>query len=240
MNLKPIKKTRAYEQVIERILESIEQGSINPGDRLPSERELAEQLSASRSVIREAMSILQNNGIIDIRPGIGIFLMQDEKESVLNRMDKVINGNDGHNHLLELLEVRQGIEAQSAYLAAQYANEKDLKNIYTALVNLEGAVSHNLLAADEDLAFHLAVGHASKNDMIVELLQVISDRFLETLNKTRSELRKRNRVEEFIYEHRDIYNAIVDKDPEKARKLMTMSIENMKVFHKQINDSTIE
>lgn len=232
MNLRPIKKTRAYEQVVEQIKESIEKEKFLPGDRLPSEREMSEQLSISRSVIREAMSILQTSNIIDVRPGSGVFLKKNTKEQLLNKMNKVLI--PGNLNLIALLEVRQGLEAQSAYLAAMRATETDIQEIHSALINLETAVADQKIAAIEDLDFHLAIGKASKNKVLIDLLNLISDSFLETLEETRSKLMEHNKVNVFINEHREIYNAIVAGEAEKARELMTLSIGNTIDFHQQL------
>lgn len=230
--MRPIKKTRAYEQVVEQIKESIEKEKFLPGDRLPSEREMSEQLSISRSVIREAMSILQTSNIIDVRPGSGVFLKKNTKEQLLNKMNKVLI--PGNLNLIALLEVRQGLEAQSAYLAAMRATETDIQEIHSALINLETAVADQKIAAIEDLDFHLAIGKASKNKVLIDLLNLISDSFLETLEETRSKLMEHNKVNVFINEHREIYNAIVAGEAEKARELMTLSIGNTIDFHQQL------
>lgn len=232
--MKPIKKTRAYEQVVIQIKDSIEKGKFLPGERLPSEREMSELLSISRSVIREAMSILQTSNIIDIRPGSGVFLKTNTKEELLNKMNRVLLPDN--LDLIGLLEVRQGLEAQSAYLAAMRANEKDIQEIHKALINLEKAVENQELAATEDLAFHLAIGKASKNKILNDLLNLISDSFLENLEETRSKLREHNKVSVFISEHRVIYDAIVAGEAEKARELMTISLKNTIDFHQQLTE----
>jgi GntR family transcriptional repressor for pyruvate dehydrogenase complex len=231
-NLRPIQKSaRIYEQVIERIIESIEQGIVRPGERLPSERELAAQLLISRSVIREAMSVLNASGIIEGRQGIGLFLVNDDKQRVLKRIKRLVMKDDVH--LVQLLEARQGIEVQAAYLAAQRADESSTKEIYNALIRLEQAVNSGLIGSDEDFEFHMAIARASQNEMIVDLLHFISDRFLQTLEKTRSELMKHNKAIDYLKEHHEMYNAIANGEAQRAQELMTKHIENIKNFYKQ-------
>lgn len=232
MNLKPIKKTtRIYEQVIERIIESIEQGTINPGDKLPSERDLAAQLFISRSAIREAMSVLNTSGIIEGRQGIGLFLVNDDKERLLKRIKRVLMKED--IHLLQLLEARQGIEAQAAYLAAQRADKNNIDDIHRALIRLEQAVNSGMIASDEDFEFHMAIGRASQNDMIVDLLHFFSDRYLQTLEKTRMELMKHNKAIDCLKEHHELFYAIANGEAQRAHELMTIHIENIKKFYQQ-------
>src|SRR5699024_3522465 len=161
--------------------------------------------------------------------GIGAFLKQDDKETLLKNMKTVFTRNE--IDIIQLLEVRQSLEAQAAYLAAKRATKSDLEDIHSALVWLEQAVENDNIGADEDLSFHLAIGRASHNAMIVDLLNLISDRFLEALKETRTELMKRNKVNIYMKEHRNIYNVIVEGDAEKASELMKLHMDNMIEFH---------
>jgi GntR family transcriptional repressor for pyruvate dehydrogenase complex len=232
LNLSPIKKKRVYQQVIERIKESIEQGSIQAGNKLPSERELAAQLSVSRSVVREAMSVLNESGLLNIRPGIGVFLIEEEEPSLLHRINQILQKEQ--INLVELLEVREGLEGQAAFLAAQRGEEKDLKEIYSCLLRLEQAVKEGKIAAQEDFAFHMAVVRASRNESIVEILRLLSDRFLEGLNQSRSRsVQLTQKAMAVVKEHYGIYEAIAAGDPERARKKMLDHIQNVKQSYKE-------
>src|SRR5690625_2547590 len=121
----PIKKTRAYETVIEQLRYSVEQGWYKPGDKLPSERELSEQLSISRNVVREALSILQTSRIIEVRPGIGASLVDSDIDVILEQIMEVITDEDSEVQLIDLLELRQGIEAIAIYAATEKADKND-------------------------------------------------------------------------------------------------------------------
>lgn len=240
MNLNQIKKTRVYEQVIEQIKLSIEAGEISPGDKLPSERELAVKLSISRSVVREAMSVLSAQGLLDIRPGIGVFLADDEEQQLIQGMNRILNKEQVD--VSELLEVRQGLECQAAYLAAQRATDKDLQGIRDALLKLEKAVNENQVAAKEDFAFHAAIVRASKNILIIEMLALLSDRFIAALSKSRSQsLLKPNKAKQVVIEHYEIYEAIQSRDPERAHEMMLKHLESVKQsYEKQREDGKPE
>lgn len=232
MNINQIKKVRVYEQVIEQIKDSIEQGQIHSGQKLPSERELAVLFHVSRSVIREAMSVLNASGVLDIRPGIGVFLADDEEQLLVQRMNRVLKKDSVH--VLELIEVRQGLEGQAAYLAAQRATPKDMEKIKQALHALESAVMSQDVAANEDFAFHAAIIRASKNETIIEMTRLLSDRFLAGLNESRSEsLKEPKKAERVLREHRAIFQAIADKDAEYARSLMLGHLENVKISYEK-------
>jgi len=226
VNLSPIKKVRVYEQVIEQIKELIEQGVIQPGQKLPSERELATELSVSRSVVREAMSVLNTSGIIQIRPGIGVFLMEEEEQGLIHRINRILNKDE--INLSEVLELRQGLEVQAAFLAAQRATEKDLQVIEAALKELEQAVYKKKLAAEEDFAFHLAIIRASKNAMIQEMMHLLTEAIQSGMKKSRRRtLQMPKKPEEVVNEHFEIYQAIRNNDGQTARELMLLHLDNV-------------
>jgi GntR family transcriptional repressor for pyruvate dehydrogenase complex len=230
LQFQQIKKIRVYEQVIEQIIRSVEEGRIKPGERLPSERELAVQLSISRSVVREAMSVLNTSGVIEIRPGIGVFLLEDEVQQLVVRMNRLLNRDQ--IDLIALLEVRQGLEGQAAYLAAQRANPEDIERIHEAYGRLQRAVYNQSIAAAEDFQFHDAVVRASKNEIIAEMLRMLSDRLLKGLEQSRSKsLRLPDRELEVLQEHWQIFLSIQAGDPEAARQNMLNHLENVKAAY---------
>lgn len=233
--LAPIKKTRTYEMIVDQLRYSIEKGWYKPGEKLPSERELAQQLAISRNAVREALSILQTSNIIEVKPGIGAFLVEDNIENILEKIMNIIVGNEQIN-LIELLEVRQGIEATAIYLATQNRNLEHIKHIENALIALENEVSNNKLGAKEDLNFHMAIGRASENKMIIDILNLISDQILEALKETRYRLVQEDKVQEFITDHRNIYETIVSGEALKARDLMWNKLQRTIDFHYSIKN----
>ncbi len=232
----PIKKTRAYETVIEQLRYSVEQGWYKPGDKLPSERELSEQLSISRNVVREALSILQTSRIIEVRPGIGAFLVDSDIDVILEQIMEVITDEDSEVQLIDLLELRQGIEAIAIYAATEKADENDLQEINNALSALEKEVSNGNLGAEEDLNFHMTIGKVSKNKMVIDILNLISEQILEALEETRNKLIEEKKVEQFIGDHRRIYEAIVSGDAIEARNLMWSKLQRTIDFHRELSE----
>jgi GntR family transcriptional repressor for pyruvate dehydrogenase complex len=229
MNFNEIKKTRVYEQVIEQIKKLLEFGKLKSGDKLPSEREMAGMFNVSRSVIREAMSVLNASGVLNIRPGIGVFIVDDEESTLIQRMDRALK-KDSVN-LQELIEVRQGLESQAVYLAALRATPKDLERIEAAYISLSEAVKQERVGAQEDFVFHEAIIKASKNETLMEMLRILSDRLLIGLQESRSKSMKQpHRSEDVLFEHRRIIDAITNKDAILAKKLMFKHLENVKNF----------
>ncbi|MFV9511414.1 MULTISPECIES: FadR/GntR family transcriptional regulator [Tepidibacillus] len=227
MIFEPIKKKRVYQIVIERIKSSVESGQLKPGDKLPSEREMAKLLQVSRSAVREALSVMEYYGMVEIKTGIGVFLVEGQIHQLLNKMN-ILLFDDGIQ-LVEVLEVRQGIESQAAYLAAKRATLEDLTKIKKALTKLEKAVIENKIAAKEDYEFHRAVVQASKNQMLMQMIYLIADYFILGLNKSRGEsLKIPGRSQQILNEHKEIYDAIVAKDPNLASKKMWDHLEHVK------------
>lgn len=139
MRLKPIeKRERVYQAVIQQIKQAIEQGEILPGEKLPSERTLAETLGVSRTSIKEAMTVLESTGVIDVRPGVGMFVREESERSLLLKFSMILDEKE--EKLDDLIELRQAIEGDAAFYAAIRITEEQkmkLTAIYEKLVEKE-------------------------------------------------------------------------------------------------------
>lgn len=224
MNLEPIKKKRVYQDIIDQIRKLIASGTLKAGDQLPSERELASRLFVSRTAVREAISVLESSGIVRTHQGMGVFVREEAHDLLLFRMDNLIN-QQGIS-LVDLLEVRLGIEGQAAYLAATRRTDHDLDEIKTAYQKMENAYSIDKPAAEEDHEFHLAVVKASQNAMLVQHVMLFSDKFLKAVLELRSKSIGTKKSQEVLLEHLAIYKAIEEKDPEKSQKAMWTHLNN--------------
>lgn len=224
LSLEPIKKKRVYQDIIDQIRNLLASGKLKAGDQLPSERELASRLFVSRTAVREAISVLESSGIVRTHQGMGVFVKEEAHDLLLFRMDNLIN-QQGIS-LIDLLEVRLGIEGQGAYLAAIRRTDHDLDDIKTAYQKLENAYSINKPAAEEDHEFHLTVVKASQNMMLVQHVMLFSDKFLKSVNELRNKSIRSNRSKEVLIEHLAIYKAIEEKDPNKSQKAMWTHLKN--------------
>ena len=121
MILKPIRTRKIYEQIVDQIGQLVAQGQLQPGDRLPSERELVERFQVSRASIREALSALEMMGLIEVRSGEGTFIRQVNIESVVTPLAWMLFIEKDTD--LELYEARKILEVQAAGLAAERAEE---------------------------------------------------------------------------------------------------------------------
>ena len=218
MMLKPIRRKRLYQDIIEQIQLLIRDNELKPGDKLPSEREMAENLSVSRTSVREAISVMESAGLVEVLQGKGVFLINDENTKLLNKLDKLLN-SQGLN-LIELIEVRQGLEGQAAYLAAIRRSETDLQKIKSAYIKMEKAYANDLVAAEEDYEFHISFVTAAKNPMLLKAVELFTDPFIQGVNILREKSIKSGKGQIILSEHFDIYKAIEEQDELKAQTAM--------------------
>ncbi|HET7578339.1 MAG TPA: FadR/GntR family transcriptional regulator [Bacillales bacterium] len=226
MKLTPVKKRRIYHDIIEQIKAAIESGEIKPGEQLPSERNLAQTLSVSRTSVKEAISVLDSAGVVVIKPGVGIFLRENGIEDLILKINSII---ERRVDLVEILELRQAIEGDSAYYAALRGTDQDLSAIEEAFKKLEEAVIRNDVAAKEDYEFHVAVCKAAKNTLLQEVMFLISDSILDSLAESRSRtLRTPGQSKAILDEHRRIFKAIESGDSDQAKKEMWQHLQVVK------------
>ncbi|MFB4164251.1 FadR/GntR family transcriptional regulator [Alteribacillus sp. JSM 102045] len=225
MKKSPIKKQRVYKIVIDKIKESLKNGELQPGEKLPSERELTNLFDVSRSSIREAISVLEAEGVVKIRPGIGVFLVPYTKEYLLEKLSDIFQ-LETNDYLIKLLELRQGIESQAAYYAAKRRNHTQLQHLEAALNDLKNILLNNQHEVEKDFNFHNQIVKASQNEMMIESLDLISGRIIQGLRQSgiySMELPGRN--ETLIMEHIDIFESIKNGEPYKAHQAMHYHLE---------------
>jgi len=201
-------------QVARLLLDYLLAGSISAGARLPSERQLADEIGVGRSVIREALKSLALLGLIDIRQGDGTYLKSIESELLPRAVEWGLLL--GERTTTDLVEARQHLEVAAAQLAATRRDLPDLAALVTALQAMENALTGDDFVS-ADVSFHLAVSQASKNAVIADIVRSI-----------RALLRARiSRVIEgeadnwpSYLEHVRVYEAIANCHPEAAGSAM--------------------
>jgi len=219
MKLKPVKTKKIYEEIVEQIRLLVAEGQLKAGDRLPSERDLAERLQVSRASVREALSALEMMGLLEIRSGEGTYIKHVNIDSIVAPLAWVLSMEK--DMVLELLEVRKILETQAAMLAAERAEPEELKEIGEALAGMKEDLDRNRLGDASDHAFHYAVARATHNKILVRLMNAISDLMHQTLRASRMKLFESPGVPERLYkEHEAIYRAINARMPTEASNLM--------------------
>lgn len=219
MDLKPIKTKRIYEEIIEQIRILVTEGHLHPGDRLPSERDLAEQLNVSRASVREALSALELMGLLEIRSGEGTFIKKINIEAIITPLAWVLSMEK--DDIIELLEVRKMIEVQAVALAAMRAEPENLRELEAYLNTMIEDLKNERLGEDADLNFHYAIAKASQNKILIRLMNAISDTMHQTLKASRIKLYEgEGMLERLNMEHSQVFQAVQSRNVELASTLM--------------------
>lgn len=219
MELKPIKTRKIYEEIVEQIRDLVANGDLKPGDRLPSERDLVERLQVSRASIREALSALEMMGLLEVRSGEGTFVRKLRSESVVAPLAWMLTMEKGT--VLELLEVRKILEVQAVSIAAERADEADIRELFAALESMRSELNSPASDGTSDHRFHYAITRATKNKIMIRLMDTMSDLMQYMLKTSRAKLYEGKYTPALLFqEHMGIYGAIKGKDSRKARELM--------------------
>jgi len=210
--LRPLGRTRLYEDLIERLGEFVIRTDLKVGERFPPERELASRLQVSRASLRQALAVLEAQGFIEIRHGGGVFLRRSQGfGGVLHKLV------ERRARLPEVLEARELLEVRLAELAATRRSDHDLAAMRTALVAMEAEIDSAGLGIDGDVAFHHAVHRAGNN----KVLEHVIDGLAEAIHETRVEsLTEPNRPRISLVAHRRILEAIEAQQVAQAADAM--------------------
>ena len=225
LELEPVKPLALKERVIRQLTRLIDDGILAPGDQLPSERELSEELQVSRGTVREAVQFLQTLGLLEIRHGSGTFVRPATDASSLR--DEWREWTIRHaERIHDLLEIRKGLEPFAAELAAQRAGAPEVAAMEEALEQMEPAVDPPDLAAlvQADLAFHHALCAAAGNAALTEFADALG----EQLVRERGTIwNLPGRPSRSLVEHRAICDAVREGNPRRARKAVLQHLESV-------------
>jgi len=223
VGLKPIKVKRASDQVFEQLRDLIFRGELKPGERLVPERELAQAFGVSRPTVREAINKLVTMGLVEHRQGQGTFVRSHEATREHNPLAAIIDR--GETSLEDLLEVRMGLEAQSALLAAQRATPEDIQRLEETLMAMEAEHVKGHLGIEEDVAFHMGLAYATKNPVQVYIMRSFHDLLHYGIEENLRHLWEDPANLPIIQQqHQRIIQAIRDHDPEGASEAMKTHI----------------
>jgi GntR family transcriptional repressor for pyruvate dehydrogenase complex len=229
MQIEAIEREPLYARVVEQVRYAIEDGSLKPGDRLPTEQELAGRFGVSRTVIREALGALKVLGLIESKQGAGNYVMQapSSGQLLVERLWRMIErGNP-----IQILEARAILEVNIAPLAACRRTELHLNEMLTALDLLEQAIKKGDLAvAQLDVDFHLAVAKATQNPLLIAMTEVGLERIHTELWEAIRELGRPIPRQEYLRQHQALYHAIEKGDPDEARCVAAAHFASMEAY----------
>lgn len=213
---KTIRSSRLYEQIVQQIEDSVVKGVLKPGDQLPPERELAQKFGVSRTAVREAIKALREKGLVEAYTGRGTFITDGRSQAIRQSFDLIarIPQQDGLGHLAE---VRAILEPEIAALAATRVEEQHLATMREAVAVMERSMEDPDAYIEADLDFHLSLGEAAGNPMILSLI----DSIVGLLREQRLRIfNVDGGPERGQFYHKRILAAIEARDPQKAREEM--------------------
>ena len=193
------------QELTRRLAAEILSGRLQPGARLPTEQELSLATGVSRTVVREAVAALRADGLVMTRQGLGAFVPADvQRRPFRIDPDEVKSAKD----VLQILELRIGMEVEASGLAAERRTREDLLQIEAALKSIEAEIDAGGNAVDADFRFHLAIFRSVHNRYFPQLLEFLGN---------------------FIIP-RQIVNAASGSDPERLRYLRRIQAEHVAIY----------
>ncbi len=208
------------QQIAATLQGSILRGDIRPGSRLPSQRVMVDQYQASRASVREAITLLQASGLVETQHGGGSFCLN----LLAPFFDKVGEERPGSHQSLpvQVLEMREVLEGEAAYYCAlrASADELDLLRLEYLRMSARNRETNTLRQAKADLTFHMQIAANCHNLLLVSISQILYSRYFNAIYDVLSQaFKKRGRYPEQIgAQHQQIYQAIIARDPDAARK----------------------
>lgn len=228
--LEKITIEKPADKIIDQIRSLIISGEIKPGDKLPSERKLAESLGVGRLHVRDAIQKLEFYGILKTQPqsgtivaGLGITAL----EGLLTDVLKVEQSD-----FKSLVETRVLLEKQIAYYAAERRTADDIVEMTRALDAYREKIKLNEPAVEEDLMFHLKIAEASKNSVLKSLMMIITPDIVTSFISLEICTERENIKP--LEEHEHILNCIINQNPEDASLAMETHLKDVLVFSKNV------
>ena len=236
MSFRPVADgTRAHEKIAHQLKNAIFEKRIQPGEKLPAERELAEIFHTSRVTVRSAILTLQNVGLVNIKKGTGggTFVVQDiGAAEVSERLRDIIKWKD--ISIQNVIEVRGIIEPQVAYNAAKNATDEDIRSIWATIRELENFFKVKTKFQSSDENFHRALAEAAKNPLLSVFQAALIDILFKFIyNVDWQEEYKKS----ILFHHTNIAKKVERKDPEAAMQAM---IDHLSDMHRILSQSPVK
>jgi GntR family transcriptional regulator, transcriptional repressor for pyruvate dehydrogenase complex len=216
----PLDRSRLYEQVANKIETMIVSRHLKPRDRLPSERDLAESFAVSRTVIREAFKLLEARGLIEILTGNGVFVSQPDSSTVAKSLGMYLHLQGAvQDSEFKIHELRRILEVEIAGLAAERATAAELELLWQIIERMGAEALSREQMAMLDLEYHVMLAQATHNEMISLVYEPVIEHLRQQLILAWQ--RYDQSPEVFNRQHRELYTAVRDHDPARARAAMT-------------------
>jgi GntR family transcriptional repressor for pyruvate dehydrogenase complex len=232
MEIVPIATKKIYQSIIEQFVNMLKDEKLKVGEKLPSERDLAEKFRVSRPSVREALRAMEMIGLIEIRPGDGVVVTDINIAPFMNAISPLLTKRK--NFELELLELRRMFEVRAAELASESITKSKEKQLYVPLNKMKTALENGdkESGAEGDIEFHETIFLITDNyvlekaaECVVTILE-ISVKFARSLM-----LENKQNAQMLLHQHERIFNAIVRGKPQIARKAMEEHLDFVVEFY---------
>lgn len=223
-----IQKRKVSEEIVDEIKRLIQNGEFSSNCKLPPEKELSEMFGVGRSSIREALSMLASADIVETRQGEGTFVRKVGVSDYIHPL--AISMIAEKQQTLHLLETRKIVELGIVEAAAIRADEEDFLNMKKAILDLERQLELGETGVEADLDFHKTIAVASKNPVLIQVLENLSEIMTESLEYTlrHNTGRYAARRKLVVMEHKAIYECLVRRDQAGAVQAMKNHLENVR------------
>lgn len=239
---------RISDQVADQLLQLVRERKLQPGQRLPAERQLAQELGVSRAALREAIQRLSSRGILESRIGSGNFLRAPYplwSDQAISSLVPLMR--DDPQYRYDVLEARQILEVGTACLAAQRATDNDRDRIRRCFDEmLHHQNMHDVdNAARADTQFHLAIAEASHNIVVVQAMRSLFEMVLNTVTQNRREMfvhKDPKVLARLTEQHYNLMQAILSGEPEQAKAVIGehLTFVHEKLLEADANDARLQ
>lgn len=238
MNIAISAPKRLYQEIGLTLQERIKVGDFKIGERLPPERDLAEDIQVSRSVVREAIIMLELQGLVEVRKGSGVYVNKLPTAEDTQRVPADTAREASDIGPFELLQARQVLESQIASFAAMNVTKSDISKLREALDTERKQLETGHGDYDGDEMFHLTIAEASQNSVLSDIVQDLWFRRDESSmwSQLHSRITDINYRSAWLEDHEIILRALQRRDPEGARKAMWDHLENVKQTLFELSD----
>lgn len=214
---KSIKHTRISDEIANQIKHLISDGYLKPGDRLPPERELIKEFGVSRPSLREALNSLVATGFLEVKQAKRTYVKSVTSGTMQDSLSLLIKADA--QKIFDLVEFRKAIEAWGASHAAQRASEEDLQRLEKIVEDMKAALEEGRPWEKQDTDFHLAVAQATHNTIQIHIMSTIYDLLMDFMSAIFAGIfTDQDKVKKLFQQHYQIFNAIKNHSPEKARE----------------------
>ena len=221
--IKPVKHRNIADQVYEQLRDMIYRGEIDAGARMMSERDMAANFKVGRPTIRTAVQRLMDQGLVESRRGVGMFVLNQEQVIEKRPLLQALNGET--YTIADIQEIRMALEMKSAELAAKRATDEDVRLIKKGIERMKRERVEHEIRINTDISFHMNIAYASKTVVQLHLMKSSYEVQTYAMSYSYTNVLESLHIDQLIDgQHEEIFAAIVNRDPNRARQAMETHI----------------